>query len=81
METEQNKITFLDMLVQRKTNSSLGHQVYRKPTHTDRYLHATFHYHPFQIQSVISLLVYRSLIISQFTSLDSELAHITETVS
>ncbi|XP_071447161.1 uncharacterized protein [Hetaerina americana] len=35
METEKNKrLPFLDILIERKRDGSLGHQVYRKPTYT-----------------------------------------------
>jgi len=38
MDIEKNsKFPFLDVLVAKKTDNTLGHQVYRKPTHTDRY--------------------------------------------
>jgi len=37
---ENKKLPFLDVLVTKKVDNILGHQVYRIPTHTDRYLHA-----------------------------------------
>ncbi|XP_015119536.1 uncharacterized protein LOC107042848 [Diachasma alloeum] len=39
MEIEQNGcLTFLDVLVRRNEDGTLGHRVYGKPTHTDRAL-------------------------------------------
>jgi len=61
---ENGKLTFLYVLVSKKADGTLGHQVYRKPTHTDRYLHAESHYHPSQKQSAINSLVHRAFIIS-----------------
>ena len=82
MEIEQdNQIPFLDVLVRRNRDGTLGHRVYRKPTHTDRYLHATSHHHPSQKNSVISSLVYRALTISEPTSLDEELKHLNQTLT
>lgn len=79
MEVERDrKIPFLDVLIQRKDDNSLGYKVYRKPTHTDRYLHASSHHHPAQKNSVVSSLVYRALTISQDDNLEHELSHLTQ---
>ncbi|XP_039309096.1 uncharacterized protein LOC120358569 [Solenopsis invicta] len=81
MEVEQkNQILFLDVLVRRNGDGTLGHRVYRKPTHTDRYLYATSHHHPSQKNSVISSLVYRALTVSEPTFLDEELQHFYQTL-
>jgi len=40
---ENGKFFFLDVLVSKKTDGTLGYQEYRKPTHTARYLHAESH--------------------------------------
>ena len=46
MELEENsKIPFLDVLISRKEDGTLGHQVYRKKTHIDSYLHANSYHH------------------------------------
>ncbi|XP_071439841.1 uncharacterized protein [Hetaerina americana] len=50
---KDGRLPFLDVLVTRKLDGTLGHSVYRKPTHTDRYLHATSHHHPQQKAGVI----------------------------
>lgn len=49
METEENGcLPFLDVLVTRKNDGSLGHAIYRNKTHTDRYLHTESHHNPKQ---------------------------------
>ena len=49
MEVEKdNQIPFLDVLITKRNEGTLGHQVYRKKTHTDRYLHADSHHLPTQ---------------------------------
>jgi len=40
MEIEDERhLPFFDTDIYRKTDGSLGHKVYRKPTHTNLYLH------------------------------------------
>ena len=61
MEREQkNQIPLLDALLKKKQDGKLTHTVYRKPTHTNRYLNANSHHHPAQLHSVINTLVTRS---------------------
>jgi hypothetical protein len=58
MELEENiSIPFLDILISKKDNGLLSHQVYRKINHTDHYLHANSHHHPTQKLGVINTLV------------------------
>jgi len=38
-EKEEGHLPFLHIDIYRKTDSSLGHRVYQKPTHTNLYLH------------------------------------------
>ena len=46
MEVEKNgSIPFLDVLVYKKLDGSLGHMAFRKKTHTDSYLEADSHHH------------------------------------
>jgi len=79
MDIEENKkLPFLDVLVTKKADNTLGHQVYRKPTHTDRYLHAESHHHPAQKQSAINSLVHRAFTISDNEHLQTEHNHLKQ---
>jgi hypothetical protein len=54
MEKERDAhLPFLDTDIYRKPDGSLGHRVYRKPTHTSLYLHANSHHHPSNKQTVL----------------------------
>ena len=60
MEVEENnKISFPDVLVERKSHSA-STSVYRKPTHTDRYLNYRSHHHPKTKTGIISCLKSRA---------------------
>ncbi|XP_076220960.1 uncharacterized protein LOC143174252 [Nomia melanderi] len=63
-------------VLQGNLDGTLGHQVYRKPTHTDRYLNASSHHHPAPKDSVIRSLVNRALKICDTNNLQAELAHV-----
>ncbi|XP_071440278.1 uncharacterized protein [Hetaerina americana] len=77
MELEKNKqIPFLDVLVKRKEDGGLGHAVYRKATHTDRYLNSLSHHHPAQKASLVATIVHRAYELSEAESLSAEKKHI-----
>ncbi|GJQ78542.1 hypothetical protein Trydic_g11654 [Trypoxylus dichotomus] len=62
MEVEdQNLLPFLDILVKKNADGTLGQTVHGKPTHTNRYLNAHSHHQPAQLNSVVKTLVSRSL--------------------
>ncbi len=45
MESEEDsKLPFLDYLLKRENDGVLTSTIYGKATHTDRYLHCTFHH-------------------------------------
>lgn len=69
------QLPFLDVLVYRKQDGSVGHSVYRKHTHTDFYLNA-LSYHPAQKWAVLKTLVYTALAIADCDSLNQELDHL-----
>ena len=56
MERDQ-ELLFLDVLVHCRANGSLGYNAYRKPTHTDRYLHKISNHLPKQKRAVLKMLV------------------------
>jgi len=78
MEIEdEGHLPFLDIDINRKTDGSLGHKVYRKPTHTNLYLHKKSHHHPANKHSVISSLVHRATALCDQESLAPELTFLT----
>jgi len=60
MENEDGHLPFLDIYSYRKPDGSLGHKVYRKPTHTNLYPHQNFHHHPANQQSVLASLIHKA---------------------
>jgi hypothetical protein len=72
-----NQLPFLDVLVKKKKDGTFGHSVYRKPTHTDRYLDNASHHHPIQKTSMLKTLFYRAYRISDDESLAKEKCYLT----
>ena len=65
MELEENgSIPFLDVLLIRKEDGTLGHRVFIKKTHTLSYLHADSHHHPSQKIGVLNTLAVKASRIS-----------------
>ncbi|XP_023702614.1 uncharacterized protein LOC111861900, partial [Cryptotermes secundus] len=74
METEsEGHLPFLDIDIYRRPDGSLGHTVYRKPTHTNLYLNAKSHHHPSSKQAALSTLVHRARALCDQESLRAEL--------
>jgi hypothetical protein len=77
MEVEKNNcLPFLDVLVSKNSDGTLRHSVFRKSTHTDRYLHAESHHHPQQKASAIKTLFHRARVVSDKDSFDRERSHL-----
>ena len=78
MEKERDgQLPFLDILVTRE-GEKLGHTVYRKPTHTDRYLNKDSNHHPCQKRGIIKTLTERARVICQPEHLGEEIKHLEE---
>ena len=77
MEEEENgNIPFLDVLVSRKEDGTLGHKVFRKKTHRESYLHVDSHHHPSQKIGVLNTLAIRASRISDDEHLNEENNHL-----
>ena len=76
MQKEDKTIPFLDLLLILQEDVSLGHKMYRKPTHTDRYLHYSFLHHPSVKNSVCETLINRAKTICEVSSIGFELKHL-----
>jgi hypothetical protein len=72
-------LPFTDVLLSKIPDGSLGHTVYRKPTHTDFCLQAKTAHHPAQKKGVLLSLIHRARRLSDAESLDKELQYLKET--
>jgi hypothetical protein len=74
METEsEGHLPFLDIDIYRRSDGSLGHKVYQKPTHTNLYLNARSHHHPSSKQAALSTIIHRARDLCDQDSLHAEL--------
>jgi hypothetical protein len=79
METEsEGHLPLLDLDIYRRLDHSLGHKVYRKPTHTNLYLNTKSHHHPSNIQAVLSTLIHRARALCDKDSLQAELVFLKD---
>ncbi|XP_047994442.1 uncharacterized protein LOC125232726 [Leguminivora glycinivorella] len=75
LESERS-LPFLDVKVVGRMDGTLAYTVYRKPTHTDRYLNALSHHHPRHLLSVVNSLKNRARDLCDPEFLESELSHV-----
>ncbi len=74
---QKSGLPFLDILIYRQDDNSLGHCVYRKPTHTNRYLHYTSSHPKAHKVSVVDSQVTRALFLCDQNTLQHELGFVT----
>ena len=75
--TIQGSLPFLDTLFTIQPDNTLSTSVYRKPTHTDQYLHWDSNHHITAKQSVYNTLAHRAKTVSSTQhNLEKELSHI-----
>ena len=76
-QEEDGTLPFFDTLLRRRRDGSLDVSVYKKPTHTDWYLHFESH-HPTHVKRVVRCLHDRARgIISTQDDLQKEVDHLT----
>ena len=79
MEIQENDcLPFSDVLITKKLDGSVAHQVYRKKTHTNKYLHAESHHHPSQKIGILHTLAKRAVRVSDEDHLNEELQHLSK---
>ena len=79
--TQQGSLPFLDTLVTIEPDNTFSTTVYRKPTHTDQYLHWDNNHHIIAKQSVFNTLAHRAKTVSSSQDkMDRELQHIKTTL-
>ena len=78
MEIQGNNcLPFIGVLITyTKEDGSLAHQVYRKKTHTDKYVHASSHHHPSQKLVILHIIATRAVSIYDKEHLKDELSHL-----
>jgi hypothetical protein len=78
METKKDgHLPFLDIDIYRKIDGSLGHKVYRKPTHTNLYLQQNSHHYLANKQYDLTSLIHRATSLCDQDSLPQELEFLT----
>jgi len=74
-EEEQGKLPFLDVMIMRNEDS-IKTKVYRKSTHTDRYLNFNSFHHVANKMSVVDTLVFRAFTVCHKDHLEEEFDYI-----
>ena len=69
---ENNSLPFLDILLLRQEDGSIKTSVFRKPTHTDKYLDFNSHHPLSHKSSVVRTLYHRSHTLASTTALQSK---------
>ena len=75
-EDDKHSLSFLDIALTRNQDGTLNHAVFRKPTHTDRYLNYRSFHHPAIKSSVCKTLVNRAYNVCDKESITKELDHL-----
>jgi hypothetical protein len=80
MELEESgTLPFLDVVVKKRTDGKLSHTAFRKPTHTDLYLHVDSEHHLAQKKGVLSTLFHSACTICDDDNLQKQILHLRET--
>jgi hypothetical protein len=80
MEPEKGPPPFLDLSIYSRSDGSLGHRVYRKPTHENLKLVTGSHHHPSNKQAVLSTQVHKARALCNQCSLHAELVFLRDVI-
>ena len=79
MESEEDgTLPFLDTLLTRRGDGTISTSVYRKPTHTDRYLQYSSHYPLYVKRGVASCLFHQARTVAGADNIRTEEKHLAE---
>ncbi len=76
-EENENKIAFLDVQIERKNNKFIT-SIFRKKTHTDKYLNYKSNHHPRILSGVVKCLTDRAKKLCHPSEIEQELKHLKE---
>ncbi len=76
-EENENKIAFLDVQIERKHNKFIT-SIFRKKTHTDKYLNYKSNHHPIILSGVVKCLTDRAKKLCHPSEIAQELKHLKE---
>lgn len=74
-DEQQGQLPFLDLMLYKKPDNSIGHQIYRKPTHTNLYLNYHSFHPPAHKIGVTDTLLTRALRLSDEDHLENEIKY------
>ena len=77
-EETEDRLPFLDVMVER-CGKKVSTTVYRKPTHTDRYIHYTSHHHPRVFSGTINCMKIRADNVCDDENRMEEISHLRKT--
>jgi hypothetical protein len=77
---KSSALSFLDLIVRRRTEGSLEYSIYRKPPYADLYLYTKSEHHPSQKQAALNMLIHWTRTVCNVESLVEEVNYLRTTL-